>query len=179
VRAAGKPAGFGRVASVRAVYIGLGGNLGDPVSTLREALGRIAQLPGVELDAVSSAYESAPVGLEDQPPFVNAAARVLTAVPLAELLEGLLSVERHLGRVRTVRYGPRTCDLDILLAGDEVVAEPGLEVPHPRLAERRFALEPLLEIDPELHLPGGPPLRDLLEGVRDQAVQRLDEVALR
>ncbi len=164
---------------MRAVYIGLGGNLGDPVTTLREALGRIAQLPGAELDAVSSAYESAPVGLDDQPPFVNAAARVLTAAPLRELLDGLLAVERRLGRVRTVRYGPRTCDLDILLAGDEIVSEPGLEVPHPRLAERRFALEPLLEIDPGLRLPGGPPLQDLLEGVRNQAVQRLDAVALR
>ena len=110
---------------MRAVYIGLGGNLGDPIATLREALALVAQLPGVELDAVSSAYESAPVGLEDQPPFVNAAARVLTDVPLAELLAGLLAVERRLGRVRTVRYGPRTCDLDILLAGDEVVRRAG------------------------------------------------------
>jgi 2-amino-4-hydroxy-6-hydroxymethyldihydropteridine diphosphokinase len=164
---------------VRAVYIGLGGNLGDPVTTLREALGRIAQLPGVELDAVSSAYESAPVGLEDQPPFVNAAARVLTDLPLADLLEGLLGVERHLGRVRTVRYGPRTCDLDILLAGDEIAQEPGLEVPHPRLGERRFALQPLLELDPALRLPDGTPLSALLDGVREQAVQRLDGVALR
>jgi 2-amino-4-hydroxy-6-hydroxymethyldihydropteridine diphosphokinase len=164
---------------VRAVHIGLGGNLGDPIATLREALARIAQLPGVELDGVSSAYESAPVGLEDQPPFVNAAARVLTDVPLRELLDGLLAVERHLGRVRSVRYGPRTCDLDVLLAGDEVVDEPGLAVPHPRLAERRFALEPLLELDPGLRLPGGTPLSVLLERVGDQAVQRLDGVALR
>ena len=164
---------------MRAVYIGLGGNLGDPITTLREALGRIAQLPGVELDGVSSAYESAPVGLEDQPAFVNAAARVLTALPLADLLDGLLGVERRLGRVRTVRYGPRTCDLDILLAGDEVVDEPGLAVPHPRLGERRFALEPLVELEPGLRLPDGTPLSVLLDGVRDQAVQRLDEVALR
>jgi 2-amino-4-hydroxy-6-hydroxymethyldihydropteridine diphosphokinase len=164
---------------VRAVHIGLGGNLGDPITTLREALARIAQLPGVALDAVSSAYESAPVGLEDQPPFVNAAARVLSDVSLYDLLEGLLAVERQLGRVRTVRYGPRTCDLDILLAGDEVVERPGLSVPHPRLAERRFALEPLLELDPALTLPDGTPLSALLAGVRDQAVQRLDGVALR
>ena len=163
---------------MRAVYIGLGGNLGDPITTLREALVRIAQLPGVELDAVSSAYESAPVGLEDQPPFVNAAARLLTEVPLSELLEGLLAVERHLGRVRTVRYGPRTCDLDILLA-DEVVDEPGLAVPHPRLAERRFALAPLVELDPSLTLPDGTPLSGLELAVGDQAVQRLAGVALR
>jgi 2-amino-4-hydroxy-6-hydroxymethyldihydropteridine diphosphokinase len=164
---------------VRAVYIGLGGNLGDPIATLTDALARIAELPDVSLDAVSSAYESAPVGLTDQPPFVNAAARLLTDVPLQDVLAGLLAVEAELGRVRTVRYGPRTCDLDILLAGDEVVDEPGLSVPHPRLAERRFALEPLVELDAALRLPGGPPLSALLEGVSDQGVRRLDGVALR
>jgi 2-amino-4-hydroxy-6-hydroxymethyldihydropteridine diphosphokinase len=164
---------------VRAVHIGLGGNLGDPISTLREALARIAELPGVELDAVSSVYESAPVGLADQPAFVNAAARLLTALPLRALLDGLLSVEGELGRVRSVRYGPRTCDLDILLAGNEVADEPGLSVPHPRLAERRFALEPLVELDPGLSLPDGRLLRALLEVVSDQAVRRLDGVQLR
>jgi 2-amino-4-hydroxy-6-hydroxymethyldihydropteridine diphosphokinase len=164
---------------VRAVYIGLGGNLGDPIATLTDALVRVERLPGVSLDAVSSAYESAPVGLTDQPAFVNAAARLLTSLPLHDVLAGLLSVESELGRIRGVRYGPRTCDLDILLAGDEVVEEPGLSVPHPRLAERRFALEPLLELDPALRLPGGPPLAALLEGVGDQAVRRLDGVALR
>jgi 2-amino-4-hydroxy-6-hydroxymethyldihydropteridine diphosphokinase len=164
---------------VRAVYIGLGGNLGDPVTTLRDALDRIARLPGVELDAVSSAYESAPVGLTDQPPFVNAAARLLTGLSLRELLDGLLAVEQELGRVRTVRYGPRTADLDILLAGGEVAEEDGLAVPHPRLAERRFALEPLVELDSGLSLPDGRRLSDLLEGVSDQAVRPLDGVQLR
>jgi 2-amino-4-hydroxy-6-hydroxymethyldihydropteridine diphosphokinase len=81
--------------------------------------------------------------------------------------------------VRGVRYGPRTCDLDILLAGDEIADEPGLTVPHPRLAERRFALEPLVELDPALSLPDGRPLSTLLEAVQDQAVRRLDGVQLR
>jgi 2-amino-4-hydroxy-6-hydroxymethyldihydropteridine diphosphokinase len=164
---------------VRAVHIGLGGNLGDPVATLREALAAIAALPGVELEAVSSAYESEPVGLAEQPPFVNAVARVRTDLPLGALLEGLLDVERRLGRVRTVRYGPRTCDLDILLAGDEVAAEDGLSVPHPRLAERRFALEPLLELDPAAALPDGTPLARLLADVEGQGVRRIHGVALR
>ena len=164
---------------MRAVYIGLGGNLGDPVATLRDALDRIARLPGVELDGVSSAYESAPVGVVDQPPFVNAAARLFTALPLRDVLDGLLAVEAELGRVRSLRYGPRTCDLDILLAGDEVVDEPGLAVPHPRLAERRFALEPLVELDQGLSLPDGRPLSALLEAVRDQDVRLLDGVQLR
>jgi 2-amino-4-hydroxy-6-hydroxymethyldihydropteridine diphosphokinase len=164
---------------VRAVYIGLGGNLGDPVATLRDALTRIARLDGIEVDAVSSAYESAPVGLTDQPPFVNAAARLLTALPLRDVLTGLLAVERALGRVRSVRYGPRTCDLDILLAADEIADEPGLSVPHPRLAERRFALEPLVELDPALSMPDGRSLSALLAAVDDQAVRRLDGVQLR
>lgn len=164
---------------MRAVYIGLGGNLGDPVATLRDALARILLLPGISLDAVSSAYESAPVGLVDQPPFVNAAARLLTDLPLRDVLGGLLAVEGELGRVRSVRYGPRTCDLDILLAGDEVADEPGLAVPHPRLAERRFALEPLVELDQGLSLPDGRPLSALLEAVRDQDVRLLDGVQLR
>jgi 2-amino-4-hydroxy-6-hydroxymethyldihydropteridine diphosphokinase len=164
---------------VRAVHIGLGGNLGDPVATLREAVDRVALVPGVELDGVSSAYESAPVGLTDQPPFINAAARLLTDLRLREVLDGLLEIERELGRVRSVRYGPRTCDLDILLAGDEVADEPGLTVPHPRLAERRFALEPLVELDPALSLPDGRLLSTLLEGVSDQAVRRIDGVQLR
>lgn len=164
---------------MRAVHIGLGGNLGDPVATLRDALVRIATLPGIELDAVSSAYESAPIGLADQPPFVNAAARLLTDLPLRDVLAGLLAVEQELGRVRTVRYGPRTCDLDILLAGSEVADEPGLAVPHPRLAERRFALDPLVELDQALTLPDGRALSALLEAVSDQAVRRIDGVQLR
>ena len=164
---------------MRAVYIGLGGNLGDPIATLRDALVRIAALEGVERDAVSSADESAPVGLTDQPPFVNAAARVFTDLPLRDLLAGLLAVEQELGRVRSVRYGPRTCDLDILVAGAEIADEPGLSVPHPRLVERRFALEPLVELDPGLRLPDGRPLSGLLEAVSDQAVRRLDGVQLR
>jgi 2-amino-4-hydroxy-6-hydroxymethyldihydropteridine diphosphokinase len=164
---------------VRAVHIGLGGNLGDPVATLRDALGRLAHLPGIELAAVSSAYESAPVGLADQPAFINAAARIVTGLSLREVLGGLLGVEQELGRVRSVRYGPRTCDLDILLAGQEVVDEPGLAVPHPRLAERRFALEPVVELDPGLNMPDGRPLSALLEAVRNQAVRRLDGVQLR
>ena len=164
---------------MRAVHIGLGGNLGDPVATLRDALGRLAHLPGIELAAVSSAYESAPVGLADQPAFINAAARIVTGLSLREVLGGLLGVEQELGRVRGVRYGPRTCDLDILLAGQEVVDEPGLAVPHPRLAERRFALEPVVELDPGLNMPDGRPLSALLEAVRNQAVRRLDGVQLR
>jgi 2-amino-4-hydroxy-6-hydroxymethyldihydropteridine diphosphokinase len=100
--------------------------------------------------------ETEPVGYEDQPRFLNAAARVQTTRSPRELLALLLQVERELGRVRGEgpRYGPRTIDLDLLLYGDERIDEPGLEVPHPRLHERRFALEPLAELDPALAVPG-------------------------
>src|SRR5262245_58347316 len=101
---------------------------------------------GTEVVAVSSFRETDPVDYEDQPRFLNAAVAVETDLSPRELLDRLLAVERELGRTREgARYGPRTIDLDLLLYGDEIVGEPGLTVPHPRLAERRFALEPLAE----------------------------------
>ncbi len=144
-------------------YIGLGSNLGEREATLREALRRLGDLDGVAVAAVSSYRETDPVGNVDQPRFVNAAAELETSLPPRKLLDRLLEVERSLGRDRSRegRWGPRTVDLDLLLYGGEAVAEPGLEVPHPRLAERTFVLEPLLELDPELRLPDGRALRDL------------------
>jgi 2-amino-4-hydroxy-6-hydroxymethyldihydropteridine diphosphokinase len=145
-------------------YVGLGSNLGEREATLREALARLGEVEGIEVVAVSSFRETDPVGVVDQPRFVNAAAALETVLGPRELLERLLEVERGLGRDRSreERWGPRTIDLDLLLYGEETVAEVGLEVPHPRLAERAFVLEPLLELDPGLRLPDGRPLRDLL-----------------
>jgi 2-amino-4-hydroxy-6-hydroxymethyldihydropteridine diphosphokinase len=118
---------------------------------------------GIEVVAQSSLLETDPVGVVDQPRFLNGAAAIETELPPQALLETLLSVERRLGRVRDdTRWGPRTLDLDLLLYGDEVVDEPGLRVPHPRLRERRFALEPLAELDPELVVPGAGSVSDLL-----------------
>ena len=144
-------------------YVGLGSNLGEREASLREALERLGRLEGIEVVAVSSFRETDPVGVIDQPRFVNAAASLETTLGPRELLDRLLEVERSLGRDRSreERWGPRTIDLDLLLYGDEIVDEPGLEVPHPRLAERAFVLEPLLELDPELRLPDGRPLVDL------------------
>ncbi len=144
-------------------YIGLGSNLGEREATLREALTRLGGLDGVAVLAVSTFRETDPVGNVDQPRFVNAAAELETSLPPRKLLDRLLEVERSLGRDRSreERWGPRTVDLDLLLYGGETVAEPGLDVPHPRLAERTFVLEPLLELDPELRLPDGRALRDL------------------
>ena len=145
-------------------YIGLGANLGDREATIRRAVELLGAEPGIELVAVSTLRETDPVGYADQPPFLNGAVAVETELEPRALLDRLLAVERELGRVRdeVLRYGPRTIDLDLLLYGDRLVDEPGLAVPHPRLAERRFALEPLHELDPTLRLPDGRAVRDLL-----------------
>jgi 2-amino-4-hydroxy-6-hydroxymethyldihydropteridine diphosphokinase len=144
-------------------YVGLGSNLGEREATLWKALEGLGATEGIEVLAVSSFRETDPVGVVDQPRFVNAAAALETSLSPRELLERLLDVERSLGRDRAVeeRWGPRTLDLDLLLYGGESIDEPGLEVPHPRLTERAFVLEPLLELDPDLRLPDGRPLRDL------------------
>jgi 2-amino-4-hydroxy-6-hydroxymethyldihydropteridine diphosphokinase len=129
-------------------YIGLGSNLGEREATLERALTEIDGLPGTRVSLVSSFHETKPVGVEDQPDFVNAVARVETSLEPRDLLDALLAIERGLGRNRAVeqRWGPRTIDLDLLLYGDEAIAEPGLEVPHPRLLERAFVTDPLREV---------------------------------
>ncbi len=143
-------------------YVGLGANLGDREATMRSAI----DLLGDEVVAVSTFRETDPVGYADQPRFLNAAVALETALTPRELLDRLLAVERELGRIRDgPRYGPRTIDLDLLLYGDEIVDEPGLRVPHPRLAKRRFALEPLFELDPDLIIPGAGPVSALLQGL--------------
>jgi 2-amino-4-hydroxy-6-hydroxymethyldihydropteridine diphosphokinase len=148
-------------------YVGLGSNLGERGKTIARAVGLLYREDGVEVLAVSTIRETDPVGIVDQPRFLNGAVAVETELPPRELLERLLAIERELGRTREEPLGgPRTIDLDLLLYGDEVVNEPGLEVPHPRLAERRFALEPLDELDPELTIPGAGPVAALLAGLR-------------
>jgi 2-amino-4-hydroxy-6-hydroxymethyldihydropteridine diphosphokinase len=148
-------------------FVGLGANLDDPRGSIERALELLRAEPGVELVAVSTLRETDPVGYEHQPRFLNGAAEVATSLSARELLERLLAIERRLGRVRGdgPRFGPRTIDLDLLLHGDEVVDEPGLQLPHPRLHERRFALEPLAELDPGLEIPGRGPVQALLAGL--------------
>jgi 2-amino-4-hydroxy-6-hydroxymethyldihydropteridine diphosphokinase len=148
-------------------YVGFGANLGDRAATIASALDLLGKVLGVEVVAVSTLRETDPVGYEDQPRFVNGAVELKTTLSPRALLERLLAIERRLGRVRGQgpRFGPRTIDLDLLLYGDEVVDEPGLQVPHPRLHERRFALEPLAELDPTLEIPGRGPVQTLLAGL--------------
>ena len=147
-------------------YIGLGANLGDRERTLRTAVAALGATNGVEVVAVSAFRETDPVDYLDQPRFLNGAVAVETALAPRELLDALLAVERSLGRTRDgPRFGPRTIDLDLLLYGDEPFDEPGLTVPHPRLHERAFALEPLAELDPGLVVPGHGPLETLLRNL--------------
>jgi 2-amino-4-hydroxy-6-hydroxymethyldihydropteridine diphosphokinase len=150
------------VAAKRA-YIGLGANLGDRRAALDAALAALGARPGVEVVGVSRVRETDPWGPVEQPPFLNAAAAVHTTLSPREVLDALLAVERDLGRTRDgPRWGPRSIDLDLLLYGDEQIDEPGLKVPHPRLAERLFALEPLHDLDPALVVPGAGDLVSLL-----------------
>jgi len=149
---------------VTTAFVGIGSNLGEPESQIAVALEQLAAEDGIEVVAVSTLRETEPVGYLDQPSFLNGAAQLETALPPRELLERLLEIESRLGRVRGAgpRFGPRTIDLDLLLYGDETIDEPGLTVPHPRLWERRFVLEPLAELAPGLDIPGLGPVQALL-----------------
>jgi 2-amino-4-hydroxy-6-hydroxymethyldihydropteridine diphosphokinase len=149
---------------VARAFIGLGSNLGDRESTLRAAVGRLRSLPNTEVRAVSSFRNTEPVGYVDQPRFLNGAVEIETALSPRMLLGALLELERAFGRDRSASppRGPRTLDLDLLLYEDETLEEPGLELPHPRLHERTFVLEPLAELDPGLEVPGRGPVQELL-----------------
>ena len=147
-------------------FVGPGANLGERETALHRALELVAAEPGIEVVAVSSFRETEPVGYADQPAFLNAAAAIETELSPRNLLERLLAVETSLGRKREgPTGGPRTIDLDLLLYGDEVIDDTRLRVPHPRLHERRFALEPLVELDPTLVVPGRGPVAALLAGL--------------
>ncbi|WNJ91961.1 2-amino-4-hydroxy-6-hydroxymethyldihydropteridine diphosphokinase [Bosea sp. 685] len=134
--------------------LGLGGNLGDPVAAFAAALKALAAHPRIRLGTISSVYRTPPWGRLDQPEFLNMAALIETSLPAIELLALVLDIEKRQGRERLERWGPRTLDIDILSYGDDEIDQPGLQVPHPRLAERAFALAPLAEIAPMLALSG-------------------------
>jgi 2-amino-4-hydroxy-6-hydroxymethyldihydropteridine diphosphokinase len=148
-------------------FVGLGANLGDREATLRRAVDELRRLSSTEVRCVSELRETDPVGYLDQPRFLNGAVELETALTPRELLDELLRIERELGRDRSTSppQGPRTADLDLLLYGDERISEPGLEVPHPRLHERRFVLEPLCDLDAGLFVPGRGDVQALLAGL--------------
>lgn len=136
--------------------LGLGGNLGDPVHAMAAALRLVNGDADTRVTAVSAVYRTPPWGKTDQPDFLNCAAMVATRRSPRELLDLCLETERSLKRVRSERWGPRTVDLDVLVYGDAAIDEPGLAIPHPRMAERAFVMVPLAEIAPDLSIGGVP-----------------------
>jgi 2-amino-4-hydroxy-6-hydroxymethyldihydropteridine diphosphokinase len=154
--------------------VGLGGNVGDAATTLREALSALDRLPETRLLRASPLYRTPAWGPVAQSDFINAAAKLETRLDPRALLDALLEVERQFGRERhegEARWGPRTLDLDLLLFGEDVIDEPGLRVPHPHLHERAFALVPLAAIAPEAEIPGHGTVRSALAGM---AVDRIE-----
>jgi len=145
-------------------FLGLGANLGEPAATLAAARDRLAELPQSRLVAASSLYRTAPVGGPvGQPDFFNAVLALATSLEPTVLLEHALAIEKRFGRRRLLRWGPRTLDVDLLLFGERLLDLPALQLPHPRLHRRRFVLEPLCELAPEVRHPRlGVPLRQLL-----------------
>jgi 2-amino-4-hydroxy-6-hydroxymethyldihydropteridine diphosphokinase len=159
----------------RTAYLGLGSNVGDREANLRAALGELER-HGLEVEAVSSLYETEPVGeILDQPDFLNAVARIRSSLGPDELLEVCKGIEAERGRMFAApRHGPRPLDLDLLLLGDLEVSSERLTIPHPELTARRFVLVPLLELEPGLTLPDGTSLARALEGLgRGQRVERV------
>lgn len=158
-------------------FIGLGGNLGDVPATLHDALAVLGGLPCTVLLRASRLYLTPAWGITAQPDFVNAVAMVDTALPPQTLLDNLLRIERDAGRDRRAdgsdRWGPRTLDLDLLLYGERVIDTPALTVPHPHLHERAFVLVPLLEIAPDLRIPGRGAAADALAAMASGDIQTL------
>lgn len=157
-----------------AAFVGLGANLGPAEQSIRDALTRLGGLPSTRLCRASSLYRSDPIGFADQPEYVNAVAELETQLSPQRLLEELLSLEHAAGRIRSFRNAPRILDLDLLLYGDSCIDAPGLMVPHPRMVERRFVLEPLLELRPQIVIPGVGPAHQALTRVLQQPVHRID-----
>ena len=156
-------------------FVGLGGNLGDPVATLGAALQALDEVQDTRLLRASRLYRTPAWGLEQQPDFINAVAMLETRLAAQALLESLFVIERRHGRVREAeqRWGPRTLDLDLLLYGDAVIDEPGLHVPHPHLHERAFALLPLLEIAADVEIPGRGLARNAVSLLEKSNIQSL------
>lgn len=154
-------------------YIGIGSNLAQPQSQVERALSELDRLPRTRLVARSSLYRTAPVGFSAQPDFVNAVAAVQTSLGAHELLRELQALEDAHQRRRSFPDAPRTLDLDLLLFGDECIADAALVVPHPRMHERAFVLAPLVEIAPEARIAGRGAARGLLERCGGQTIERI------
>ena len=156
-------------------YIGLGSNLGDAAGCVRAGMQALRELVQTHTVRCSSLYRSAPIGITEQPDFINAVCTCATALPADALMTQLLAIERAHGRERAdeIKGGPRTLDMDLLLYGERVSDTPALSLPHPRLHQRAFVLYPLAELDPELIVPGRGHVQTLLRACPPQRVERL------
>lgn len=154
-------------------FVALGSNLEDPQQQVLRALAELDGLPGTRVTAKSALYRTAPVGYDNQPDFINAAAEVSTTLEPLALLRALLALEMAHGRERPFPNAPRVLDLDLLLYDHLELHDPELTLPHPRLHERGFVLFPLADIAPELHVPGKAKVRDLLLALPEQGVERM------
>ncbi|MDY0072792.1 MAG: 2-amino-4-hydroxy-6-hydroxymethyldihydropteridine diphosphokinase [Thauera sp.] len=153
-------------------FVAFGANLGDPRSAYRMARRQLAALPGTRVVAHSALYRSAPIGVDNQPDFLNGVIELATTMAPHPLLHALLGIEHDAGRRRNGTVAPRTIDLDLLLHGDQVIHSQDLQLPHPRMHLRAFTLLPLTEIAPDVHIPGFGPACALLPGVADQQISR-------
>jgi len=162
----------------RAVVFALGSNLGDRLAHLQAGVDALTASPQIRATAVSAVYETSPVGGPDQPDYLNAVLIAVSALPARALLEWSQAAERARGRMRTVRWGPRTLDVDIIACDAETSDDPALTLPHPRAHERAFVLVPWLDADPRAELPGFGPVADLAARVAGGNVRRRDDLSL-
>ena len=156
-------------------FLGLGSNLGDRVSNIREAIDRLGRSGEIRVLRISSLYETAPVGFAEQPDFINAVAEIETSVQPLDLLHAILDIEKEMGRVRNIRWGPRVIDIDLLIYDEISIDLPELVLPHPRMGERAFVLAPLAEIAPNQRIGDGTTASEGLQRIEDQRVRRCAE----
>jgi 2-amino-4-hydroxy-6-hydroxymethyldihydropteridine diphosphokinase len=156
------------------VFVGVGANIEDPLAQVAQALMELGEIRHTRVTARSALYRTAPVGKLDQPDFINAVAKLESALAPRDLLDALFEIENRHGRRRSEKNAPRTLDLDLLLYGNDTIDEMGLSLPHPRLHQRAFVLVPLAEIAPDTVVPGRGRVRDLVARIDRGGVERVD-----
>lgn len=158
-------------------YIGIGGNVGDVFENMKSALNLLNEHSSISVNQISKIYKTPPWGIEDQDWFLNACISVETTLTAQELLKSCLEVEVALKRIREIRWGPRTIDLDVLVFGEENIAQENLQVPHPRMHERAFVLMPMADIAPDLFL-NGKTISQWLEAIDATGIQKTDKALI-
>lgn len=159
----------------RPAYVAIGANLHHPENQVRLAFAHLEGMPHTRLQLRSALYRTTPMGVTDQPDFINAVAGVLTQLPARALLDAMLEIETRMGRERRERWGPRIIDLDLVWMPGPVIDEPGLAIPHPGVSARNFVLYPLADIAPDLHIPGHGRVAELAARVDPAGIQRIQE----